>query len=469
MLTMRPSSGPSLGRIDQYEVLKRLGGGGYGVVYLARDTVSGVLFALKTLHPLVKRSPEELERVRGGFALVAGLSHPGIAGARVLHEVREVSFSDETARREMMLSPGDFVMVLTYAPGVTLSAWARQFRKNGAVPPDLALEIGCQLASALDYAHSEKIVHRDVKPGNIMVETLAAEPQESDHDNASRLRVRLLDFGLAAAIRSSLSRVSNERADVSGTRPFMAPEQWRGKKQDGRTDQYALACVLYELLSGEPPFSGAFETGDETIMRSVVLNEAPDPVDGLSETANAALLRALAKDPKDRFPTCSAFVEALLDGASRPAGPLPCPKLLLAATLNGVEVEGAEMTVWGQRVELPAKLALDAGSTFGPCSVEAVAEDGTRFHGELGVFPVDWTGERRLKIPLSCVSVVPPIVKRRRSAVPWIVAALAVLVAVGVGIAMFGGDSSVSVMESSLYRAGDARTLTVGSLNVVLH
>ena len=162
-----------------------------------------------------------------------------------------------------------------------------------------------------------------------MVETLAAEPPQAvDHGHggalppgAPKIRVRILDFGLAAEIRSSLSRVSNEKGDVSGTRPYMAPEQWRGKKQDGRTDQYALACMLYELLSGDPPFAGAFETGDEAIMRSVVLNEAPDPVEGLSPAANAALLRALSKDPKERFPTCAAFVSALegRDGStSRP-------------------------------------------------------------------------------------------------------------------------------------------------------
>ena len=84
-----------------------------------------------------------------------------------------------------------------------------------------------------------------------------------------KIRVRILDFGLAAKIRSSMSRVSTETGDTSGTRPYMAPEQWLGKKQDGRTDQYALACVLYELLSGAPPFAGVFETGDPIIMRTV--------------------------------------------------------------------------------------------------------------------------------------------------------------------------------------------------------
>ena len=91
----------------------------------------------------------------------------------------------------------------------------------------------------------------------------------------------------------------------------MAPEQWLGKKQDGRTDQYALACVLYELLSGAPPFAGVFETGDPMIMMATVKSEAPDEIEDAAPAVNAAILRALAKAPKDRFPSCAAFVAAL--------------------------------------------------------------------------------------------------------------------------------------------------------------
>ena len=84
-----------------------------------------------------------------------------------------------------------------------------------------------------------------------------------------------MDFGLAAKIRSSMSRVSTEKGDTSGTRPYMVPEQWQGRKQDGRTDQYALACVLYELISGAPPFASVFETADPVIMANAVENRRP--------------------------------------------------------------------------------------------------------------------------------------------------------------------------------------------------
>ena len=320
----REGEEPILGRIDQYALLRKLGGGGFGVVYLARDGASGVEVALKTLHPLLKHSAEEMDLLREKFRLVHVLTHPNIAKALMLHPCREIDVWDETARRELNLSPGDSMMVMDYAPGVTLSKWRRQF-PDGVVPADLALEVGRQVAAALDYAHSERIVHRDIKPGNIMVETVMPPPAASqvagptsqvrpatcDLGRATRIRVRILDFGLAAEIRSSMSRVSTEAGDTSGTRPYMAPEQWMGRKQDGRTDQYALACVLYELLSGAPPFAGVFETGDPIIMRTTVLSDVPEKIGDVPPNVNAALLRALAKDPKDRFLGCAAFVKAL--------------------------------------------------------------------------------------------------------------------------------------------------------------
>ena len=324
--TLHGGDPDTLGRIDHYDLLRKLGGGGFGVVYLARDSVSGVEVAIKTLHPLLKRNAEEMDLLREKFRLVHGLTHPNIAKALVIHLVREINVWDEAAHAELKLSLGDSVMVMDYAPGVTLSKWRRQF-PDGIVPFDLALEIGRPVAAALDYAHGERIVHRDVKPSNVMVETVAAEPRPLDHGQgaarsliAPTLRVRILDFGLAAEIRSSMSRVSTESGDTSGTRPYMAPEQWLGKKQDGRTDQYALACVLYELLSGAPPFAGVFETGDPGIMKDAVVRDAPEEIGGLGPATNEALLRALAKAPKDRFPSCAAFVDAISSLLEHPEG-----------------------------------------------------------------------------------------------------------------------------------------------------
>ena len=298
--TMRgDTSEGTLGRIDQYDIIRKLGGGGFGVVYLVRDTLSNVEYAIKTLHPLLKSNPEEMENLRNQFSLVSKLNHSHIASAMYLHPVKEVVYANEEVRKELRLSPDDFVMVMRYAPGVTLSQWRKQFL-NGIVPVDKAIDICKQVASALDYAHSEKIIHRDIKPSNIMVETREGTPI-----------ARVLDFGLAAEIRSSMSRVSTEKGDTSGTRPYMAPEQWQGKKQGAATDQYALACMFYELVSGAVPFAGAFETGDSVIMTSAVKSELPEPLDELSEEQNVALQRALSKNPNDRFASCVEFISAL--------------------------------------------------------------------------------------------------------------------------------------------------------------
>ncbi|MEI7947105.1 MAG: protein kinase [bacterium] len=311
--------GVTLGHVDQYELVRELGGGGFGVVYLARDAVSGIDVAVKGLPPVVKNNAEELDQIRRNFALVSRLHHPNIASALVLHPARDVHYEHEQVRQSLRVLSGDTLMVMTYAPGVTLSKWRKQFTES-RVPVNLALDVCRQIASALDYAHAEKVVHRDIKPANIMVESRVqrtefrgqgAEEPADLRTPTSELSVKVLDFGLAAEIRSSMNRVSQEKGDTSGTRPYMAPEQWAGKKQDGKTDQYALAVLFHELVSGEVPFSGAFETGDPIIMMVAVEQRTPDPLPMLSALQNSALMRALSKNPSQRYDSCSALWEAL--------------------------------------------------------------------------------------------------------------------------------------------------------------
>ena len=157
--TLRPD-GASLGRIDRYELLRELGGGGFGVVYLARDTVAGIDVAVKGLPPLVKNNAEEMERIRANFALVAKLHHPNIAAALHLHVAKDVWYADERVRQALRVLSGDTLLVMTFAPGVTLNKWRKQF-PDGRVPVPQALEVCRQIAAALDYAHREKVVHRD--------------------------------------------------------------------------------------------------------------------------------------------------------------------------------------------------------------------------------------------------------------------------------------------------------------------
>ena len=294
--TLRGDMSSALGCIDQYELLRELGGGGFGSVYLARDTVAGIEVAVKGLPPIIRNNAEELERIRENFALISRLHHPYIAAALHLHRAQKVRYSDESVREKLRVLAGDTLMVMEYAPGVTLSKWRKQF-PGGKVPLEQAIQLVWQIAQALDYAHEQHIIHRDIKPSNIIVET---KPD-------GEVVARLLDFGLAAEIRSSMGRVSREIRDTSGTRPYMAPEQWAGRKQGPATDQYALAVLLCELLTGEVPFASAFETGDPVVMMMAVCKrEAELP---MNCPRRGALLRALSKDPSQRFDSCMNFIE----------------------------------------------------------------------------------------------------------------------------------------------------------------
>ncbi len=287
-----------LGVVDRYVLKKRLGAGGFGAVYLAEDTEAKILVALKVLPSIMSAIQEEMEKVRDNFALVSQLSHPNIAGLKYLHKIQRI---DSRAGHALGVSTGGYLVVMEYVAGSTLSSWKKA--QGGKIPFDQAVDICSKVAEALDYAHGHKIIHRDIKPSNIMVV----------FDNQGAVKdIKVLDFGLAAEIRSSMSRVSKEQGDTSGTRPYMAPEQWSGGKQGFFTDQYALAVMFYELVSGEVPFQSAFETGDPVIMLNVAKNEIPKPLEELDKKQNGVLLKALSKEPEARFASCGDFVKALM-------------------------------------------------------------------------------------------------------------------------------------------------------------
>ena len=331
-LTLRdPSGGASaaLGRIDQYELIRELGGGGFGTVYLARNTVSGIEVAVKGLPPLVRHNREELANIRTNFALVSRLHHPNIAAALDLHPAARVDYTDQRAKESLRVFPGDTMMVMQYAPGISLSEWRKQY-PNGRVPLDRALAIIRQVASALDYAHAQRIIHRDVKPSNVMIET---------RDNGSII-ARVLDFGLAAEIQSSMGRISQEVRDKSGTRPYMAPEQWKGLPQGPGTDLYALAVMFYELVTGDVPFASVFSCGDPVIMMTTVTGQTFEPDHVLPRHMRTAMVRAMSKKLDDRFRSCGAFVKALSGGGAsfgRPLG-LVCGVVALALVVAGAWV-----------------------------------------------------------------------------------------------------------------------------------
>jgi serine/threonine-protein kinase len=264
--------------IGRYQILSELGRGAMGVVYRAQDPTIGRALAIKTIK--LADLSDEAERGRLRERLVreaqsAGiLSHPGIV---VVYDVGE---------------DGDVTYIaMEFVNGPTLEKLLAE-----PEPPNqqTVLNVLRQTAAALDYAHKKGIVHRDIKPANIMI----------DGDGT----VKITDFGIA---KIAASQQLTQTGLVMGTPNYMSPEQVQGKPVDGQADQFSLAVVSYEMLTGEKPFVGEQLT---TVLYKIV-SEDPPPVEHLNPTLGFAvtmvLNRALAKDPAKRFATCTEFVDAL--------------------------------------------------------------------------------------------------------------------------------------------------------------
>ena len=295
--------------LGRYVVESELGQGGMGVVYLCLDKVGGVKVAVKGLPPEVSHNSDEMESVRDNFRLVSELQHPNIAGVRTL---------------ERDAATGDYYLVMAYARGVSLKQWIRQH--GGKEHRAEQLNVLRQIASALDYAHNAEpkhIIHRDIKPENVMVD---------EHGNVS-----VLDFGLAAQVRSSMSRVSQVVTSRSGTPAYKSPEQWLAQAQRAPSDQYSLGVIAYQMFAGELPF----DSDDLDILKHAVAFDSVPVIPDESKAVNAVLAKVLSKKPQDRFPTCGDFVAALagervsLRGVRRPGiGAILLALLGLAAVIG---------------------------------------------------------------------------------------------------------------------------------------
>ena len=268
---------------DRYVLERELGRGGMATVWLARDLKHDRPVALKLLHPDLASSLGA-ERFQREIKLAARLQHPHI-----------LSVYDSGA------SAGQLWFTMPYVEGESL----RDRLRRGPLPTDQALGIAQQAAQALEYAHQHGVVHRDVKPENILLtrdgNTLVA------------------DFGIAYPFGGSADTQLTAAGLVVGTPGYMSPEQALGEGGlDGRSDVYSLGCVLYEMLCGRPPFVGA--TGQAILAQHI--STPPPPIHRSGDappTVAQAISRALAKAPADRFATAAKFAEAL----GPVAGPRP--------------------------------------------------------------------------------------------------------------------------------------------------
>jgi ABC-type branched-subunit amino acid transport system substrate-binding protein len=250
-----------------YRIEELVGRGGMGVVYRATDLELERPVALKVIAPELAGDPGFRERFLRESRLAASLGHPHVL------PVYRAGDAD-----------GALFLAMRYVHGEDLRAL---LRRQGSLPAERALGICGQVAEALDAAHRKDLVHRDVKPGNVLLD---------EHEEAY-----LADFGLTKEVGDS----STQTGHIVGTFDYLAPEQIRSEELDGRTDEYALACVLYECLSGEPPFHRRTEA--ETLWAH--MQEGPP---GLREypALDPVLARGLAKDKAERYPSCGEFLAA---------------------------------------------------------------------------------------------------------------------------------------------------------------
>ncbi|MEU5425402.1 serine/threonine-protein kinase [Streptomyces olivoreticuli] len=277
-------------RIATYQVESEIGRGGMAVVYRARDLRLGRTVALKLLAPELVRNDTFRQRFGHESRVAAAIDHPHIV------PVFEAGEAD-----------GLLYIAMRYVAGQDLRAL---LDRDGPLPLATACRIATQVASALDAAHAHDLVHRDVKPGNILV----AEGTDSDHPE----HVYLTDFGLT---KKSLSLTGYTRVgQFVGTLDYVAPEQISGKPVDGRCDVYSLGCVVFEMLSGAPPFR---RDDDIALLWAHQYDPPPrlsDRLPDLPPGVDEVLARALAKSPDDRFGSCLRFVTELRTaGAAAPA------------------------------------------------------------------------------------------------------------------------------------------------------
>jgi serine/threonine protein kinase len=284
---------PAGATVGAYRIVRALGQGGMGVVYLAEDTRLGRPVTLKILHPQDTSDERRRERLRMEARAAAALVHPNVAAVHALEEIA-----------------GELFIVSEYVPGQTAR---ERLDARGPLPVEDAVAVALQVARGLDAAHARGIIHRDLKPENILI-----------GDNGI---VRILDFGIARTLTPDPQRQRLTATGVMvGTPGYMAPEQLDGAAGDVRSDLFAFGTVLYELVSGTNPFQG--KTASSTAAR--IMTTEPVPLSNLNPIFPAALdaivAKCVKKNPAERYASAAdvvreldALTKALAGGTAVPA------------------------------------------------------------------------------------------------------------------------------------------------------
>jgi eukaryotic-like serine/threonine-protein kinase len=287
---------------DRYELGDVLGRGGMAEVHLGRDVRLGRSVAVKTLRTDLARDPTFQARFRREAQSAASLNHPAVVA---VYDTGEDNVNGVALP----------YIVMEYVDGSTLRELLQSGRK---LLPERALEITAGICRALDYSHRQGIVHRDIKPANVML-TRNGE-------------VKVMDFGIARAVADTAATMTATSA-VIGTAQYLSPEQARGERADARSDIYATGCLLYELLTGRPPFVGdsPVSVAYQHVREDPVPPSQLDPE--IPPVCDAIVLKALAKNPENRYQTAGEMREDIDRALS--GRPVTATPLLAAGAMSG--------------------------------------------------------------------------------------------------------------------------------------
>ena len=261
-------------QVDSYRIDAPIAKSGMATIFRATDTRDGRTVALKIPHPDMEADPILSDRFKREAEIGERLRHPN---------VMEVYGGDRRSR---------VYMVMEWCPGRLL----RSILNEGRMPQDRAIRIAIEVLKALEYIHTNGVVHRDLKPENIMVD-------DDDH-------IKLIDFGIAGDTASRRLTYANFTA-MLGTPDYIAPEQVKGKRGDGRTDLYSMGVILYEMLTGKLPFSGPSPLAamNDRLLNHPLPPSVADP--SVSPQLQEIIYRALERDPKNRYATAKEFIRDL--------------------------------------------------------------------------------------------------------------------------------------------------------------
>ncbi|MFC4908701.1 Stk1 family PASTA domain-containing Ser/Thr kinase [Actinomadura gamaensis] len=307
----------------RYELESVIGRGGMAEVYRARDLRLDRVVAVKTLRSDLARDPTFQARFRREAQSAASLNHPSVIA---VYDTGEDTIGDTQIP----------YIVMEYVDGFTLRDLLRE---NRALLPQKALEIVDGILLALDYSHRGGIVHRDIKPANVML--------TRQHE------VKVMDFGIARAMADSASTMT-QTAQVIGTAQYLSPEQARGERVDARSDIYSTGCVLYELLTGRPPF-----TGDSPVAIAYQhVREEPTPPSQIDpdipQWADAIVLKAMAKDPANRYQNAGEFrqeIQRALHG--QPVSSTAASTMMMGAAPTAVQQPQHTQVMGATQVQRP--------------------------------------------------------------------------------------------------------------------